>query len=1141
MFEEIITLLDPIKGAANSEESLKRFFLNMGWNFDANSGMPIANVTNTVFQVLHVIETVDELIQEGGLESLDKILPLLSSVKSLFENVKGLVDSFDGANLPQEQITEVIQDIPHYLLVVYFSKKHHILAEIFRWIEIIQIKESAETQFNASGKVIRYPYAFEVINFDNLGKFIANPVNALKDIYVTPFDRNTVAGAKEFTDKLFPRLGSLAHTLGANYVYGIKPAYGIDFGSVGNEMADGALSIKWKTPLDNFDFGVTIAYSPRDRGDLGWVIVPYGELTLEKLLGKYFFQLISAFQVGGIIIGNDGSISFDTSGGLAKIDAQLLVKKLPDTDTGLAYLIGEKQGTRLEIGKISIGSSVEVATSGPDFDVHFNIDEAKLVISGGGQDGFMAKILPENGIEIPFDFLIGYSKEKSLYFGVNAGLELALCVHINLLNILRVDEIYLKIKTDGHKLSGEASLSGGVSLGPLDVSFEEIGLKANLDWESSEKNIGFANADLDFKPPNGVGLSVDAEVVKGGGYLFFDTDKEEYGGALQLVFSDFLNLQAIGLITTKMPDGSKGFALLIMITAEFDPGFQLGMGFVLSGVGGILGLNHSMNLEPLKEGVRDGSLASIMFPSDVVANAPRILSDMRRFFPLEKDKFVIGPMAKITYGSPALMSLSLGIIIEIPGNIAIVGILKAALPTEEKSLLLLQINFIGAIEFDKKWAWFFAVIYDSRILTITLEGEMGFVIGWGSTPVFVVTLGGFHPQFQPPKLPFIIAKRITLSILNKPNAKIQVQAYFAVTSNSVQFGVHADLYFGFSACNVNGHLAFDALIQFNPFYFIISISMSVSVAIFGFDCFSVSLSFSLEGTSPWKIKGKGKVKLLFFSVSFDLKKTWGKEEHTSLPAIPIYALIKEELAKKENWKPVLPARNSISVSLKEPDPNASGNEVVLHPAGQLEISQRVVPLGINLAKFGSQAIEDVQKLVISDAGGDFHIKGNAREMFAMAQFLDIKGEEKVKRPSYESQICGAILGVAGKDMATSKVIRRNVRYEEIIIDTKFKRAVKKLSEVFSKLFIGWLKFGAVSQSSRSQFQKKLRQPFEEKINAAAPVAFTIASVMDNQSRDGLRFESHALAVQHLDQLLAGDPTMRGNFHVIHDYEAANAA
>ena len=63
---------------------------------------------------------------------------------------------------------------------------------------------------------------------------------------------------------------------------------------------------------------------------------------------------------------------------------------------------------------------------------------------------------------------------------------------------------------------------------------------------------------LGFKPPRGAGLSIDAGVVKGGGYLYFDPDKGEYAGVAELSIAEIVSVKAIGLITTKMPDGTPG-------------------------------------------------------------------------------------------------------------------------------------------------------------------------------------------------------------------------------------------------------------------------------------------------------------------------------------------------------------------------------------------------------------------------------------------------------------------------------------------------------------------------------------------------------------------------------------------------------
>src|SRR4030095_558529 len=106
-----------------------------------------------------------------------------------------------------------------------------------------------------------------------------------------------------------------------------------------------------------------------------------------------------------------------------------------------------------------------------------------------------------------------------------------------------------------------------------------IGVKLTLSFPDGGGNLGPADFALGFQPPNGVGLSINAGAVMGGGYLFFDFENEEYAGALELTIAGFISAKAIGLITTKMPDGSKGFSMLIIITAEFSPAFQLGYGF----------------------------------------------------------------------------------------------------------------------------------------------------------------------------------------------------------------------------------------------------------------------------------------------------------------------------------------------------------------------------------------------------------------------------------------------------------------------------------------------------------------------------------------------------------------------------------
>src|SRR5204862_222821 len=107
-------------------------------------------------------------------------------------------------------------------------------------------------------------------------------------------------------------------------------------------------------------------------------------------------------------------------------------------------------------------------------------------------------------------------------------------------------------------------------------------------------------------------LSADAAVVRGGGYLFFDPDRAQYAGVLHLEFEK-LTLNAFGLLTTRLPDGSPGFSLLIIVQASGFTPIQLGFGFTLNGVGGLLGINRTVAVDVLRAGVRDRTLDAIMF------------------------------------------------------------------------------------------------------------------------------------------------------------------------------------------------------------------------------------------------------------------------------------------------------------------------------------------------------------------------------------------------------------------------------------------------------------------------------------------------------------------------------------------------
>jgi len=788
---------------------------------------------------------------------------------------------------------------------------------------------------------------------------------------------------------------------------------------------------------------------------------------------------------------------------------------------------------------LTIGASTTGAVS-IDPELLAELKQLTITLGSKDSDNFLASLLASADIKGSFDLGLSLSLSKGVVIKAAGGLEIAIPMHQDL-GFVKFETLYiiLKINPDASfSLETSASISG--KIGPLAASVERMGAIVTLafaDRGVADKGLGPLDLSLGFKPPNGVGLSIDASIIKGGGYLYFDFDKGEYAGALELVISGFLSLKAIGLVTTKMPDGTPGFSLLVIITAEFGTPIQLGYGFTLNGVGGLLGLNRTMKLEELAEGVRTGAVEGVMFPHDVIANAPQIISDLKRFFPAQPNTFLVGPMAKLGWGA-SIITASLGIVVEIPpGNIALLGVLQCVLPDEDSAILVLKVKFIGALEIDKSRLWFFASLFGSRILFITIDGEMGLLICWDTPPQFLISVGGFHPKFTPPPTPFPTPARVALSILNESYARIRADCYFAVTSNTAQFGVSAELYFGLSAFSIDGELGLDALFQFSPFYFIVTFSASMSVKVFGAGVFSVGIHGQLEGVTPWHIEGAGSISLLFWSIDLPFSETWGDAADTVLPPIAALPVLATELQRIENWVAVPPTGTALSVSLRKID---AATDLVLHPLGVLRISQRAIPLELTIQKVGNQKVSDIRRASLKVTAAGLAQKAVVQEPFATAQFQDMDAAAKLSAPGYELQVAGIDVSVSGADTRTSHAVKRIVLHELITIDNNYKHHVRRFFNAGRDWFLKLLGSNATARSKLSQATRNAQVPFGDQVTAVTP-GFVIASADDNTAWAGsATYGSHAGARSALAERVAADPSFAGKYHVIPAAERAAA-
>ena len=322
----------------------------------------------------------------------------------------------------------------------------------------------------------------------------------------------------------------------------------------------------------------------------------------------------------------------------------------------------------------------------------------------------------------------------------------------------------------------------------------------------------------------------------------------------------------------------------------------------------------------------------------------------------------------------------------------------------------------------------------------------------------------------------------------------------------------------------------DVLFQFSPFYFIVEISGSLSVKVFGIGLFSVRVKLSLEGPTPYRAKGYGKIKILFFSFKARFDITWGEQKDTTLPPVEVFPLIETEIRNLQNWKVKVPEGNNLLVSFRKLEEE---EKLVLHPVGVLQISQRKLPLGIKIDKLGNQKPSDANKFDLSLEPNGLDKKGTLKEQFAIGQFIEMDNSNKLSRKDFEKEESGLELSITGNQRKTGYAAIRTVRYEQIIIDTQFRRVVFFLVSWIGSLFSHFLRGNAVSRATISNAQQKKLQPFEDKITISNE-SFTVAFNSNNSplNNESVAFESQARALDYMNAKIEEDPNLAESIHVI---------
>lgn len=1015
----------------------------LGWEWD----LPYSEIPNFGLFSTHVSDVEDAIFsfieEHDEIQKLEHLVNAINASKVINTDLNSFDTDFFAAytsslTIPTHLNGNLAGKLFNYLLVEYFRDYHPSFYTFFRLIGVFDL-----TPIEVGG--VEYPNIG--IDFRKLPRFLSDPRRELENLFgsASSFASQILLDLIEdtFVDLGAPAGQYLPHLNLAKHLRDLSEP--ISFADMGKELR---LTIFEASLADAgyVEAGVSIYPIP---SEYGIAIIPYlnGGVGVTLPLGAYTQLEISGDLSSGVAIKltPDGDLAqsgllSDTSSSLDS-SVKATISSLPTDERILIF--GNPEASRLDLEGVAFTSGIRISSNNPT-DIYFEIHLADLqfILDIGEGDGFLQKILPDIDFRSNFDLTLGYSSSSGVYFSGSGALELVIPIHKNF-GPVKLETIYLKLEIDGSEINTTIAVSAGAELGPIAISIERIGIKLPFAFPERSDWGDFGPIDFRlpcFKPPNGAGLFIDTGGITGGGYVEFDNENKRYAGILALNFGD-LGLVAIGLITTRMPDGSKGFSLLLCITVEFSPPIQLSFGFTLSAVGGLIGINRAMMVDVLREGLKNKTLDSILFPKDPILNASRIISDLRAVFPPEEGRFIVGPVVRIGWGSPNIITAEVGIFIDLPGprRIVLLGQLSATFPKPERPKLTLNIDILGVLDFTKKTFSIDATIYDSKLLFYSLSGDFALRTGWGDNPMFAVSLGGFHPDFSPPpKFPEL--KRLTLDLSQSSSLQLFCTTYFALTSNSLQFGARLDLLAKSGGASVEGFLEFDALIYFSPFGFIICIRGSLEAKFKGHSLAGVKLELELSGPNDWHVKGKATFSILMWDPSVSIDKRWGSKKESTLPAVDPWDFLEPALHDSSSWGSVLPPQTQMVETLRSQDEPAApdSNTLLMHPAGSIEIRQKVLPFDMKLDKLGNSPAKDHTKFTVSTVttcidGVDLELTHSpVKEYFARAQYEELTDSKRLSIPSFEKMSAGVSVGTK-EVLIGGDVEPTDVAYESILI------------------------------------------------------------------------------------------------------------
>ena len=1023
----LIDALAPISDAFQDPDEFLLLLEDLGWSldpalaldalFDANGEYAaFAAIALDIRDGIVSAEAVVADIRGGTDVDVQRIIDLAEDFRDVFTKLRAL----KGPSKPQmpdllaldDLWQSLIDDLPDLLICQHLETSHSGLNATLTALGLIERSEVTPTG------TLRKTYTRYQIHWAYFGDLLSDPVTHLKEIYHWDGAAKSGVTADGFAfDRLMITLRELLQAI--SFPAGIGP---VDGEIVSRHYEP--LNLPAPRPLNQLTIPVA---EGRDNGAfyrLAMIAAPLlkaSDGSIEGLLLTHQTQggvsrTINLAQGWALTLAGSADASFLLELGITPrgVDFATHAPQVPSlsvdltgsapADQGAWPLFGDPDQTGLSLQGISAGVGMGPAGSAAEFTFNMGLQGLALNVAAGEGDGLLNTILGNLKLGAEVDLAITYGTQSGFRVDGSGGLTILIPIDKSI-GPLTLDAVELLLGPSDEGFAFEGLLSASFALGPLFAAVERIGLKLELaPAADGDGMIGPMDLGVKFVPPSGYALALDADPIMGGGYV--SISETEYRGALALRFKNF-GFSAFAILNTELPDGQEGFSFAGSIFGEFQ--VPLAFGFFLTGVGGFIGINRTIDTDAMREVLFAGRMDDLMFPADPIGSASQILDDMAAIMPPDAGQHIIGPVVRISWGQPQLIDITLGVMLEFGQDfrIVILGGLSMILPDKDKVLVSLKLQFMGEIDFTAGTISFDATLEGSKILTFAVDGDVAIRTGWGPNIKQVASFGGLHPDYpKPENLPDLA--RLSISFGGN-NPKLTLSAYQAITYNSLQVGARADMYAKgpkvplVGQVAAEGYVAFDALIYFNPFSFQVSLRGGLSILVDGKVKAGLYFSLELRGPNTWYINGEVWVKVCGVKVRFAVEHRWGERETIQTFVASAVDLLRDTIERSEGFQPVEGTSASPAVTFRR----LEEEEAPIDPLGGLRFMQNTVPLQIALQKIGEADIDgpSTVDLKVYRDGAELAMVPSEAE-FVRGHFFAISESQRLSDPVFEHHKAG---------------------------------------------------------------------------------------------------------------------------------------